>query len=104
MVTLTFTSDPESGQVQAQKGQILKFIFFNYYLAQFCFRIPKMTFVLPHNYMKFQKTAFQKMTSAHLPGFSSIAQPKIKTLARNFEHLLLVSSSIMPIGSGFWIS
>ena len=103
MVTLTFTSDPESGQVQAQKGQILKFIF----LLLSCpvlFQDSKNDICFAAQLYEIPKTAFRKMTSAHLPGFSSIAQPKIKTLARNFEHLLLVSSSIMPICSGFWIS
>ena len=52
MVTLIFTFDLRSGQVQVKKGQILKIkIFFqkHTYLVQFLLTIPKMSFVLSYD-------------------------------------------------------
>ena len=99
-MTIIFTYDPRSGQIQVKKGQNLKpknFFLKHTYLLWYCLRIPKKSFVLMFDNWKCQKSRFKKVTSAPLHGFWSIAQPKIKILAGNFVHLLLVHSSILYI-------
>ena len=94
-VTLIFTFDPSSGQIQVIKGQILKKKIFKNSSMQFRRRIPIMSVVLTCN-KKCKKIAFQNVTSP-VPVFFAVAQQKIKILAGNCVHLLLVHSSLLYI-------
>ena len=104
MVTLIFTFDLRSGQVQVEKVKFLKSkISFSLesFLSIFVLGFQKCHFYVVRQ-LQIQKIEFQKMTSLPLSGLWANTEPKIKILASNFVHLLLVHSSITPIPL-FWI-
>ena len=61
---------------KCQKGQILKLIKTCTYLAQFCLRIPKISFALMCDKQKFEKLRFINLTSSPLPGFRQLHSHK----------------------------
>ena len=87
MVTFIFKFGLRKGQCQVKLGQIRSnfqiqnFLTTNAHLVQFCHRIPKMYFVSTYA-IKNTKSAFQKVTSSHVPVFYHCAT-KNKDIALN---------------------
>ena len=100
MVTLIFTFDVRSGQVQVKKVQILKIkiLFKKTYLSYPVLSDDsKKWHLICRTTFRNSKNRASKVTSSLLLGFWVIVQPKIKIFAWNFVHLLVTNSSIMCI-------
>ena len=73
------------------------FLLRTYPLVHFCLRITKMSFVLTYSNDKNQIFWFKEVTSSQSPVFLGHCTAKMRILAWNFVHWLLLYSSILYI-------